>query len=274
MAYTRVSGTKNDFIYYSHAYYDKEHVFSAESHAHDMCEIIYVLQGDITYNVEGRVYDIANGDIIVTPPGKIHSIYSKTRTLYKRHCALLNKSLFPKVIWNKVIEGRDVYKCADNEKIKSLYEKMEEYCEIFDDTEVRSHIVQNLLEEVFYNLSLITDGEQTVSINPLIEKALAYISKNLTEIRDIEEVSNAVYVTKSHLHHVFMRELKLTPGKYITSKRLLLAQKKIMKGEKPTQVFSECGFEDYATFFRNYKNYFGYSPSREGENELRRSVMS
>ena len=274
MAYTRICGSKNDVMYYSHAYYDEEHLFSAESHAHGMYEVIYVISGDITYTVEGRSYEIESGDIIVTPPGTIHTISAKNRTFYERHCALLDKSIIPKDIWNKITKGRDVFKCAENDRIRSLYSKMDEYCKIFDDTAIKAHIVQNLLEEVFFNLSIVPESEEYASVNPLIEKALAYIAKNLTSIKNIEEISNAVYVTKSHLHHIFVRELKMTPGKYLTSKRLLLAKKKIMRGAKPTKVFGECGFEDYATFFRNYKNYFGYPPSRINEAELDHGIMT
>jgi transcriptional regulator GlxA family with amidase domain len=35
----------------------------------------------------------------------------------------------------------------------------------------------------------------------------------------------------------------------------------IREGEKPTAVFRQCGFGDYATFYRNYTAFFGRSPA-------------
>ena len=87
-------------------------------------------------------------------------------------------------------------------------------------------------------------------------------------------MSRALYITKSHLHHLFSKHLQLTPAKYITQKRLMLARRKLRRGEKPTAVFSDCGFEDYATFFRNYKRHFGYSPAEESKAVINRTILS
>ena len=65
----------------------------------------------------------------------------------------------------------------------------------------------------------------------------------------------------------------MTPAKYILSKRMLKAQKMIHRGEKPTAVYIKCGFDDYATFFRNYKKYFGYPPSAAAEIEITREII-
>ena len=121
---------------------------------------------------------------------------------------------------------------------------------------------------------MLTESTEEQSVkNPILENALTYIREHLTEIESVEEISRALYITKSHLHHLFSRNLQLTPAKYITQKRLMLAQKRIRRGEKPTAVFAECGFEDYATFFRNYKKHFGYSPA-EHNNEMKSNILS
>ena len=49
--------------------------------------------------------------------------------------------------------------------------------------------------------------------------------------------------------------------KYIKTKRLLAAREMIRIGEKPTNVYLKVKYNDYTTFFRAYKEFFGYSPS-------------
>jgi AraC-like DNA-binding protein len=83
----------------------------------------------------------------------------------------------------------------------------------------------------------------------------------------IDEICNELFITKSHLHHLFMKHLNITPKKYITSKRLAMAQREISFGAKPTDVYVKCGFSDYSTFYRAYKNQFGRPPSEKGDNE-------
>ena len=57
-------------------------------------------------------------------------------------------------------------------------------------------------------------------------------------------------------------------------KRLSKAQKRINAGEKPTVIYTECGFSDYGTFFRNYTSYFGYTPSQKDEIATERKIES
>ena len=118
------------------------------------------------------------------------------------------------------------------------------------------------------------EGEDGGSVNPIIDKALSYIRENLKELKSVDELCDALYITKGHLHHLFVQHIKMTPMKYVTSKRLLLARRMIRRGKRPTEVFTDCGFNDYATFFRNYKAYFGYSPSEEGEKSALLDILS
>ena len=48
---------------------------------------------------------------------------------------------------------------------------------------------------------------------------------------------------------------------YINNKRLILAKSKIEKGEKPTRVYLDCGYENYPTFYRAYKAKFSIKPT-------------
>ena len=66
--------------------------------------------------------------------------------------------------------------------------------------------------------------------------------------------------------------MQITPKKYINIRRLAKAQKLIRLGEKPSSIFLSCGFCDYATFFRNYTSYFGYTPSQENEIIAHRTI--
>ena len=48
---------------------------------------------------------------------------------------------------------------------------------------------------------------------------------------------------------------------YLRDKRLMLAQTLLGSGNKPTEIYEQCGFRDYATFYRAYVRYFGVNPS-------------
>ena len=60
----------------------------------------------------------------------------------------------------------------------------------------------------------------------------------------------------------------------IHMKRLAEAQKLISIGEKPSSVYTACGFNDYGTFYRNYTAYFGYAPSEKDKITETRKIES
>ena len=47
---------------------------------------------------------------------------------------------------------------------------------------------------------------------------------------------------------------------YVRNKKVLLANRKIKHGKKPTEIYIECGFSNYPSFYRAYSEYFGYPP--------------
>ena len=125
-------------------------------------------------------------------------------------------------------------------------------------------ILTSLLSELFYLLSVTPKTSKTESAtvsSPTLSRALSYINDNLTTISGVDEVARKCFVTESYLFRLFKSELRNTPARYITSKRLLLAERMISDGESPTAVYERCGFKDYTTFYRNYRAHFGHAPS-------------
>ena len=267
-----ISLIKNDDISFNHTVNENIGADSFSAHLHDRCEIIYLVKGEMTYTAEGRSYELKNGDIVISKPYILHNIYPKKETTYERYDVIIDHKRLSGELWQKIKSGRDVYKCAGNELIYEMFAKMDYYYGRFSDEDY-TRLINNVTEEILYNLSLMK-GEEGGSVNPIIGKALDYIRENLTEIESVEEICDALYITKGHLHHLFVEHIKMTPMKYVTSKRLMLARRMIRRGGRPTEVFTDCGFNDYATFFRNYKSYFGYSPSEESEKSALLDIMS
>ena len=116
-----------------------------------------------------------------------------------------------------------------------------------------SHYIQINASADYERYNILFDGE-----------ALGINKELLPHELDVIHASRGD-VTESYLYRLFKNELRLTPKKYIMQKRLLYAENLIMRGSRPTDIYAECGFKDYTTFYRNYTTSFGHSPSeRDG----------
>jgi len=252
-----------DIIKYNHTVRKAPSKEAFSGHSHNLYEILYMIEGDTSYIIEGKKYKLRSGDLIITRPRKYHLIQIDSSADYERHNILfdhkelgINAKILPSEL--------DVINVKQESIIDSIFKKLDYYAGKFT-REDFSAVATLLIQEIIYNLSLIEEKRDTSSseINPLLSKAIAYIDGHLFTIKSISEIAEAVFVTESYLFRLFKSDLMQTPKKYITEKRLLYAQNQIKKGKRPTDVSVECGFDDYTTFYRNYSAHFGRAPSNE-----------
>ena len=250
-------------VFFNHS--SKENLVAKEfaPHFHDITEIIFIKSGNVSYLVGGKKYKLRENMLVLSRPTDRHCICIDGQGRYERYDILFNEKKLGYDIYNKIPADINVIDFSRNRNVINTFSKMDYYCERLSD-DMLSRILTNLIEEIFLNIMIeVGDNGQKnyEQTNPIICKAVAYIDENLLSLSGIEEICNELYITKSHLHHLFVKHLKITPKKYITAKRLAMAQREIYAGAKATDICFKFGFSDYSTFFRAYKKHFGATPS-------------
>ncbi len=253
-----------DKMFFKHEISDNLPCNAYSMHIHNNYEVIFFLEGNATHVIEDRKYKLKKGDLILIRPFKYHFIQIDAPARYNRYDILFDpkRNMIESV--KLIPKDLEVINVSGNKIIEDIFQK----CDIYrqnSDWDTFEKILSHLLSELFYNLSLFPQqfSETTATLSPLISKALKYTNDNLCSIAGIDEIAEHLFVSESYLFRLFQKELHQTPKKYIMEKRLLLAQKMIRDGQKPTAVFEQCGFCDYTTFYRNYITFFGHSPSEK-----------
>ena len=103
--------------------------------------------------------------------------------------------------------------------------------------------------------------------NSVEYQIISYINRHLDRDLSIEELCRRFFLSRSQLCRRFQKATGTSIGKYVTAKRMIQAHQLILQGQKPTEVYSACGYGDYTTFYRAYKAYFGVSPKHKSESE-------
>ena len=93
-----------------------------------------------------------------------------------------------------------------------------------------------------------------------LHASVDYVNLHYSEPLSLEQLSELVYVSKYHLSHEFHRLVGTSVYRYIQKKRLMIARQLLSQGQRPNDVYSSCGFSDYAGFYRAFHNEYGISP--------------
>ena len=257
---------KSSNLYFKHSITKDPACDSFYMHTHSMYELLYFVSGDATFVIEDKRYKLKTGDLVLIRPMKYHYIQIDSSAVYERYDILFDERALRIDNTHKAEDSIEVINLIDRTVSCDIIKKLDYYSEKLSGDDFMDVTVL-LIKELFYDLSIKKSNvsKDVTHINHTISKALKYINENLFTLKSISEVADEIFVTESYLFRLFKSELKKSPKKYINDKRLLAAQNLIQMGEMPIAVYERCGFSDYTSFYRNYKEYFGYPPSKETE---------
>ena len=276
--HTTLSAYNDTNITYNHSCFYNLKWTGIEPQTHDGYEMIYLKNGDLTYLVDGKSYRVKKNSLIFTRPGKRHIVLFNSSEVYDRYDIIIDENQLMSAFKELIPDSIDVLKLGDYQHISELFSKMDNYFNHFDNDTYKKLLI-NLSNEILCNIAIISEKKEApvptsgFTENPIITAAIEYIDRNIDTIFSLDTLANELFISKSYLHQLFCEHLKISPQKYISGKRLMLLQKEIRSGKKPTEAYIKYGFSDYSTFYRAYKKHFGYPPSEEGMHESVREII-
>lgn len=246
-----------------------------EVHHHDFYEVYFFLGGKMDYRVEGRIYHLEPGDLLLISPMEFH------QPIAESGAAVLERI----VLWidRSYLESLST---ADVSLTRCFDSSQPNHTNLLRPTPAqRADITQRLGELIGERYGKEYGGELCatgillrfmVEINrmafgsfvqaehqessPLISRVLSYINENYNRPLSLESLAQQFYVSKYHLSHEFSRIVGTSVYRYIMLKRLLIAKQMLSGGVSPSVVYVNCGFGDYANFYRAFKAQYGISP--------------
>ena len=235
-------------------------------HAHNRFEIIYFLRGDATHVIEDRKYKLKPGDLLLIQPLKYHFIQIDSPATCERYILGIDDCLLGTSLTSLFADRPEVLDLSKEAETDRLFRKIDYYLQNLTDEDMEK-VFPALLTELIYDLVITSRKTKPIQnatvLNPVLSEAIAYINDHLLTMKTISEIADHLFVSERYLFQLFKKELHQTPKRYITDKRLLLAQTMIRGGERPSDACTKCGFSDYSVFYRSYKSFFKKSPSED-----------
>ncbi len=100
--------------------------------------------------------------------------------------------------------------------------------------------------------------------DPRVQHAVNLLQKNaFAPAVGINEIASKLHISRSHLSHLFKRELSMAPTQYVRVLRLRKA-KDLLESTflSVKEIMVMVGFADLSHFVRDYKQEFGETPSQ------------
>ncbi|SDB29178.1 response regulator [Eubacterium oxidoreducens] len=121
---------------------------------------------------------------------------------------------------------------------------------------------KKLSYEVSVKLAKAMNSNQTMTSNKIIADALAYMEENYKENLSLQNVADAIGISKNYLSNLFKKELDITFVNYLTGLRIERAKELLKEGSlKMYEVAEAVGYNDYAYFSQIFKKHTGVTLS-------------
>ncbi len=214
-------------------------------------DFTYVLEGSMTYVIDGKDVTIARNDAIFLRPGTRRARRAGHEPV---QYVSFNFHLFDGVElpFDSVLRG-----CIspDTKRVFKLFAQ-QHLSPKFHSEQKCVNLLNYILFELLDNIALGSKNEHVIKI-------LRHIEERPSEPHTLRSLSRLVGLTPEYVATVFKRETGKTVTEYVNERRLLLAKSEICNTRRPlAEIAADVGFSDYHYFSRLFKKHFDTTPTK------------
>ena len=252
-------------------------------HTHEYFQIYYIANSSLSHFIENKSSKLHQGDMFIIPPGVMHYISPEDDTVFysfsfmpdffseaNQNNKLVNlflrnllteKEILPKVS----VDSKDIFYIESimermldefNRKDFGFYEIIHSYAVLLLAVLARNYFEKNTLPKYFENNK------------HFVMHCVEYIENNFTENISLNEISKRSAMSKNSFCELFRKLTGHSFNNYLNICRIKKATEYIKDGYKITAIYGLCGYNDFSTFYRNFKKIMGVSPKEFKNNRL------
>lgn len=242
-------------------------------HTHECCEVFLCLKGGNSFLIDGRIYDVKDGDMFFMnqyEPHKVTFLPDKPAERYvlQVHPEFILNFSTDKTKLSKCFYSRSKKRCNrlslskdELAVFKHYFQELEKEYEFADDV-IKQSIVMRLLSHLNIIAMHANTEDETHIADKTLQIAIDYINIHFCENINLEIIAKNSYISVTKLCRLFKDNLGTTVSKYITGKRISEAKKNLKQGRSVSDTALMCGFGDYSNFIRTFSSHVGISPGK------------
>lgn len=244
-------------------------------HWHSEFELNFIREGAAEFICGEEKFTSQAGDIIITQPNVLHSIYPCPNASQKYDTLVFSSEIFGGSEQDRyfsecikpLVNGtmRIPVRITSEHHYYSELEMMTEniFACAMGDRPRLDMLMRSELMRLFWLLGEEAEAAPEIG-NPadMIRPALEYVAKHFSEKITISRLAETVHLSESYFMERFRKHVGLSAVEYISHFRIEKACHKLLNSEETILgIAYDCGFHNISNFNRQFRRIIGCSPS-------------
>jgi len=251
-----------------------------DPHWHSALEIIMPVENDYDAVVKDVPYHIGLGEILLIPPGEMHSLIAPetgSRFIYMFDLAPFSRfhgfASILQLLAQPLLITRSDYPGIYDDVYSILVQIQNEYftksefaeltiCSLLLNLFVKLGTNRLVSMDLFSNIRVYKQKEYVQKFNSVMD----YIDSHYMENLNLDDIASSIGFSKYHFSRLFKQYTSYTFCAYISRRRIQAAEKLLEKPDLSiTEIALQSGFPSISTFNRLFKQQKGCTPSEYRE---------
>ena len=241
-------------------------------HSHPFYELYYLRKGERVYFINGELYTVKSGDIMIINPHDVHRTTSSSVPEFERilinftqdfifkHVISKDLPLLPFKHGSRLI--RFPVKVQAN--MEQLMFEMIKECE--EKQQGHTFYIKSLLTKLLiqiYRQSFQAPPKSESPMHDRISKIATYLNQHYQEKLTLTEVANKFYISPSYLSRTFSKITGFHFGEYLQAIRMRETRRQLIESdENILSIAEKVGYHSIAHFNKTFKEMTGISPTQ------------
>ncbi|MEV4657022.1 AraC family transcriptional regulator [Micromonospora sp. NPDC049301] len=227
-------------------------------HTHDVWTLLIVDDGAVRFDLDRHRHGVLRTSVTLLPPHVPHDGRSATPHGFRKRVLYLDTSTLGAELTGRAVDRPSLADPQLRQRIHHLHQVLAQRGDMLEADSRLTFILERLRRQL---------GERIpTSIEPAA-RGLAVRLRELLDARTVEgvtlrEAAELLHAHPTHLVRTFTHVHGLPPHSYLTGRRVELARRLLLEGQRPAEVAAAAGFFDQAHLTRHFRRHLGVSPAR------------
>lgn len=238
-----------------HARFD-DHAYPM--HSHDAWTVLVVDTGAVRYDLDRREHGTADAHVTLLPPDVPHDGRAATPDGFRKRVLYLERDALPDARLGHAVDRPAIRDAALRHAVEALHTTLADRPDPLESASRFAFIRERLA------------GHLTRRPDPAARRRDPSLARRVRELLDarvvdglpLEATARTLGVTATHLVRSFSAEYGIPPHRYLVSRRVDLARRRLLAGSSVADAAAGAGFYDQAHLDRHFRRLLGVPPSR------------